>query len=208
LPGRGAERTPLWDHAHLEAIERAIWEGAVLRKIEGGGGGEGAGLLGQDWEAWALGSDKRKKAWKAELSAQEPEPLVSGTSTKTDKSKPTKRGSTSESDAPRGRAALSPLVSTTGTPTRGSRTPSIAPSETSTTKKGKGVAREVERPSQSGEEGSDGDLAEEKVQEWYGLISGLPGFERFSLPKRDEWEVIEGAPSVRTTPARVLTDRF
>ena len=137
---------PLWDAGRLAEIQNAIWEGAVLGKD---------GLLAMDWNAWSIGSAKRKKAWREEKIQRD------------------------ELDSPgasaRGRQGKLQDSART-TPSRAStRTSSIA-SSSGEEHAGRGHKKICEK--------EEKDL-EEVEEEWARYLAGMPGFERYSSKKDD-----------------------
>ncbi|WVQ85237.1 hypothetical protein IAT38_007402 [Cryptococcus sp. DSM 104549] len=221
----------LWTDERVAQLERAIWEGAVLTPPSKDAMRE-RGLLEQDWAEWTPGSARRRAAWKAQEGERQRKELseteerakqaagdgvgaggTGGTSGKgkTPKQASARKGSTSEPSplAPtRGRLAVPPVTTTSGsplTPSSSVSTPSRLSTRASSVASGRRSPRRGEREDEllaavervangggkgEGREESDAE-AEEQLKEWCRVISGLEGYEKLVLPKKDEWEVVE-----------------
>ncbi|WVF70562.1 hypothetical protein IAT40_005353 [Kwoniella sp. CBS 6097] len=215
----------LWTDDRVKALEKALWEGAVsTRRVSREGGKGGKSLLELDWAGWIEGVQKRKAAWKVQLAEQqeakqEDEKLKAELLSKTMPGSKSRKGSVTEAD-PNGRGRLTvpgsplpPFSSTstsTTTPSRlNTRPPSVASSSkssshtpeirTHTPLPGRKVDQEDDRNSGEGED---------ELREWCRKVSALKGFERLSLPKKDEWEVVEDAFPKYGTVQRDLPGAF
>ncbi|ORY33694.1 hypothetical protein BCR39DRAFT_518613 [Naematelia encephala] len=181
----------LWSAQRLAQIETELWAGTVIVQRQEGRNG----LLDMDWNAWAIGAMRRRKAWKLEEEKRQAEigevKILDGD----DAQKKSKKTSPSdvESSTTRGKLGIpSPLTATSSsTPSRSSsRPPSISSDHRSN--------RSQAKASPSGQDdnqskvGHSEDLDdEEKRREWYKVISGLDGFQRLTLRKGDAWELVD-----------------
>ncbi|OCF31113.1 hypothetical protein I316_07245 [Kwoniella heveanensis BCC8398] len=199
----------LWSDDQVKALEKALWEGAILpRRIARDGVKGGKGLLELDWAGWSEGVHKRKAAWRHYIDQQQAaeqaeEKLKAETLAKAKSGgSKSRKGSVTEGDSfAKGRltvpgSPLPPFSSTstsTSTPSRiNTRPPSVASSSKSSTHTPEVPMHTPSRArkADSQEERSSGEGGDE-IREWCRKISSLPGFERLSLPKKDEWEVVE-----------------
>ncbi|OCF73919.1 hypothetical protein I204_05767 [Kwoniella mangroviensis CBS 8886] len=196
------EEERLWSEGKVKVLEKAIWEGAIVPRITRENGRKGRALLELDWAEYTRGATKRKAVWKASqekkiLAEDIPDNLRSEGSRKGAKSgKQSRKGSVNEFD-PSGKGRLtipgSPLPPslTSSTPSRSTSRPSSVASSSHST-------NIIPDPSTSfrpidHRKGNDEDADDEDEQrrEWCQVISGMKGYVRLSLPKKDEWEVVE-----------------
>nr|XP_019049347.1 hypothetical protein I302_03133 [Kwoniella bestiolae CBS 10118]OCF28277.1 hypothetical protein I302_03133 [Kwoniella bestiolae CBS 10118] len=211
-----AEQEPLWSKAKVEVLEKVIWEGAIVPRLSRQDGKKGKALLELDWAEYTRGAVKRKAKWKE---SQERKILAAGdvaesttveASTKGPKSgKQSRKGSVTEFDpAGKGRLTIpgSPLPPqfTSSTPSRSnSRPSSVASSSNSVTATPNPATPSHPKGTKKGDDES-GDEEDIPLQEWCQIIRSLKGYTKLSLPKKDEWEVVEDDfPKYGTIPRDV-----
>ncbi|WVQ97361.1 hypothetical protein IAU59_004473 [Kwoniella sp. CBS 9459] len=198
----------LWSDERVKALEKALWEDAILpRRVSRERGKGGKGLLELDWAGWVEGVRKAKDAWKAQVSQQEEadqaeERAKAELPVKPKPASKNRKGSVTEGD-PSGIKRLnvpgSPLPPFSATSTSASnpsriitRPPSAASSSKSLshTPQVQTHARLHKGEPDPEDRRSSGE-GEDELREWCKKVSALKGFERLSSSKKDEWEVVE-----------------
>ncbi|WVQ62084.1 uncharacterized protein L199_000219 [Kwoniella botswanensis] len=196
------EEERLWSEGKVEVLEKAIWEGVIVPQISRENGRKRRALLELDWAEYIRGATKRKAVWKASreqriLAEGIPDNLISEGSSKGAKSGyQSRKSSVNESDpSEKGRLTIpgSPLPPslTSLTPSRCTSRPSSVASSSHSTNITPDPSTSF-RPIDHGkgnDENADGE--DEQRREWCQVISGMKGYARLSLPKKDEWEVVE-----------------
>nr|XP_019014824.1 uncharacterized protein I206_00911 [Kwoniella pini CBS 10737]OCF53605.1 hypothetical protein I206_00911 [Kwoniella pini CBS 10737] len=188
----------LWSEPTVDSLEKAIWEGIVEPSQEEAGRKSQA-ILKLDWSTWIEGSAERRAVWRqsqqaeiTQLALQEAE-KVNGITMDTLRGRPSSSKNSlheiessgqENSDAFKTFQSLSrkPDTSSSGS----SRSPSVASSCRTSAPPPKPLTRhETQRTEASI------DVDDDDVQRWCQAISRMDGYRPLSLPKNDEWEVVE-----------------
>ena len=175
------ERQRLWDDRRVKELENALWNGVVVSHKEG----DRVGLLGLDWNAWALGAAERKRLWREEVRAAEASPVQPSSSVKdVDKklAKPIPQKGVSTSDPePTASTSHPRLAASTSHPSTPDRRSPRPPSVASTAKDVPSKLRQVETAEKEPTAKSETEDEVEKQEAWYRVITSLRGYEE--LPK-------------------------
>ena len=179
---------PLWDDHKVQAIEKAIWTGAIIPGDKADGRKR---LLQLDWADWTSGAARRKRLWR-DTHPHSPADSMDKPANETLKGKRRPQSIHTE-DGSRGTLAAPPTglstLSTSSTPQRiPSRPPSVASTER--TWRGDGT-RSPLGVSPSINEG-DGQDPEERQRDFHHVLMDLRGFQPFTVQSKDEWEVLGG----------------
>ncbi|WVQ77095.1 hypothetical protein IAR50_006778 [Cryptococcus sp. DSM 104548] len=186
----------MWSEERLKRVEKAIWEGAVLTAPAKDSRRE-RGILEQDWGGWVKGCVTRIRGWKEDMEEKrkqiwEEERAKEAQAEKESKAKgkTSRKASASESD----RNGLSiPKqffpASTLSTPSKQStRASSVASVEGRSPHNISPLTRSERHTAKKQAEEA---LEQQNLEDWCRVIRSLKGFQRFTAPKREDWENID-----------------